>query len=263
MTEQNVLLVSKEKNVCTLTINRPERRNAVNREALVRLGDSLSALKDDSEARVVVIRGAGEESFCSGMDLSDDSRSEAAGGTKQKPPLQYVTDEILSCPKPVIAMIYGYALGAGCDLALTCDFRIVAEGARLGINPVKIGNLYNYEAVQRFINLVGISATKEMFFTGRFLTASRAKEIGLINQVVPASELPAVTYALAQEIAENAPLAVEGTKIFISKLLEYQKPSPENEAEMRAMMKMVSGSEDWKEGHKAFREKRKPVFMGR
>ena len=259
---ENEILVEKEGFVATLIINRPQRRNALNTGALVGLGDSLNTLKDDPETRVIVIRGAGEDAFCSGMDLSPGAQTGAPERVKQNP-LQYAKDGITYCPKPVIAMIYGYALGAGCDLAVTSDFRIAAEGARLGINPVKLGRLYYHEAIRQFISLVGIAATKELFFTGRFITASRAKEIGLLDQVVPDSELPAVTYALAQEIAENAPLAVQGTKTTITTLAKYQKPSPEDEAEMIALMNKVNESEDFKEALKAFSEKRKPVFKGK
>lgn len=259
---ENELLIEKEGYIATLIINRPQRRNALNTAVLVGLGDSLNTLEDDPEIRVIVIRGAGEDAFCSGMDLGAGAQSGAPERIKQNP-LQYAKDGIRHCPKPVIAMIYGYALGAGCDLAVTSDFRIAAEGARLGINPVKLGRLYFHEAIQHFINLVGIAATKELFFTGRFITASRAKEIGLVDQVVPDSELLAVTYALAQEIAENAPLAVQGTKTTINKLLEYQKPSPEDEAEMLALMNRVNESEDFKEALKAFAGKRKPEFKGK
>lgn len=262
MTEQNVLLVSKEGNVCTLTINRPEKRNALNTEVLIGLGDSLNALKDDPEVRVIVIRGVGEAAFSSGMDIGGGSQPSAAEGIKANP-FQYAKDGITYCPKPVIAMIYGYALGGGCDLATCCDFRIAAEEATLGINPVKLGRVYRYEGIQRFIGLVGIAATRELFFTGRFITATRAKEIGLVDQVVPASELPAVTYALAREIAENAPLAVQGTKILINRLLKYQKPSPEDEAEMLALENKINESEDTREGLRAFAERRKPLFKGR
>ncbi|MFH0769236.1 MAG: enoyl-CoA hydratase/isomerase family protein, partial [Chloroflexota bacterium] len=116
MAEQSVLLVSRENNICTLTINRPERRNALNTEGLIAIGDILNGLKDDPETRVVVIRGAGEAAFCSGMDIASGTQPTGAVGGKENP-LQYAKDGITYCPKPVIAMIYGYALGAGCDIA--------------------------------------------------------------------------------------------------------------------------------------------------
>ncbi len=262
MAEQSVLLVSREGNICTLAINRPERRNALNREGLIAIGDILNGLKDDPETRVVVLRGAGEAAFCSGMDIGGGTQpSEAVAGKEN--PLQYAKDAITYCPKPVIAMVYGYALGAGCDIAACCDFRIAAEGATLGINPVKLGRVYRYEGIHRFINLVGISATRELFFTGRFIPAARAKEIGLVDRVVPVSELPEATYALAREIAENAPLAVQGTKTLINMILKYQMVSPEQEAEMLALEDTVNASEDTKEGFRAFAERRKPVFKGK
>ncbi|MFC1982044.1 enoyl-CoA hydratase/isomerase family protein [Chloroflexota bacterium] len=262
MDDENEIIVEREGFVITLTINRPQRRNALNTGALVELGDKLNELENDPEARVIVLRGAGEAAFCSGMDLSPGAQSGVPDRLKQTP-LQYAKDGLSYCPKPVIAMIYGYALGAGCDLAVACDFRIAAEGAKLGINPVKLGRLYHHEAIQQFLNLIGIAATKELFLTGRFITASKAKDIGLVDRVAPVSELPGVTYDLAQEIAENAPLAVQGTKTNINRLLKYQKPSPEDEAEMLALMININESEDLKEAIKAFSEKRKPVFKGK
>ena len=259
---ENEILLEKENYIATLTINRPQRRNALNTGALIALGDNLNALKDDPETRVIILRGAEEQAFCSGMDLGPGAQGGVPERAKQNP-LQYAKDGITYCPKPVIAMIYGYALGAGCDVAVTCDFRIAAEGARLGINPVKLGRLYYHEAIQSFISLVGIAATKELFITGRFLPAARAKEIGLVNQVVPDAELPTVTYAMAQEIAENAPLAVQGTKTTIATLMNYQKLSKKDEAEMVALMNKVNASEDFKEAMKAFGEKRKPEFKGK
>lgn len=255
-----VLLSQKDGNICTLTINRPERRNALNLELLYRLGDTFDALKDDGDVRVVVLRGAGEKAFSSGVDFQDVDRVKV----RQKDnPIDYAVRSVLTYPRPVIAMIYAAATGAGCDLSVACDMRIAADTAVMGINPVRIGRVYPPAGLQRLINVVGLSQAKELFFTGRFIDAQRAKEIGLVDHVVAAAELLSFTYALAREIADNAPLAVSTTKTIFNRLLRYQMLSPEDEAEILALIDIVERSEDAKEGPLALIEKRKPKFVGK
>ena len=260
---EDVLLVAKEDNICTITINRPERRNALNVEIFYRLGDTLNALKDDREVRVVVIRGAGEKAFSAGMDIGGIPTVAEEAVKRGGNPIDYAMESIVSYTYPVIAMIYGAAMGAGCDLAMTCDLRIAADTARMGINPVKLGVVYPPSGIQRLINLVGLPRAKELLFTGRFIDAQRAKEMGLVNQVVPTEELASVTYDLAREIAANAPLSVSATKTIINRLLRYQRLSAEDEAEIMTLIATVMNSEDAKEGPLAFLQKRKPEFKGR
>lgn len=252
----DVLLVEKKDYICTVSLNRPERRNALSLELLHRLRDTFSSIKQGGETRAVILRGVGEKAFCAGADI------EATVATQEGEHLvPSAIESVIVCPCLVIAMIYGYAVGARCDLAAACDFRIAADSARIGINPVKLGLVYFPQSIERFINLVGVGYTKELFLTGRFFPAQRAKEMELVNYVVPADELLTTTYSLAQELAENGPLAVAGTKSIINKLA-YHKLSPE-EAELQAIMQHSWQTEDLKEGITAFVEKRKPEFKGR
>jgi enoyl-CoA hydratase/carnithine racemase len=260
---EKLLLVEREDNICTLVLNCPERRNALSPELLLQLGDAVNSLQNDPQIRVVIIRGAGEQAFSGGFDIGKIPTEGLAKEGLRANPLEYGMESICSFPYPVIAMIYGYAVGAGLELAVSCDLRIAADTARLGITPVKLGVVYAHTGIQKFINLVGVARTKELFFTGRLIDAQKAKDIGLVDHVVPAQDLPSAAYGIAREIAENAPIAVSGTKITILKLLSYQKLSPEEEKELEALREQAILSEDAKEGQEAFLEKRKPVFKGK
>lgn len=258
-----VLLSQKDGCICTLTINRPQRRNALTLEALYGLGDALHALEDDADVRVVVLRGAGDKAFSSGIDLFDGVGTDAMRVAQEDNPINYAADSVIACSLPVIAMIYGAATGAGCDLAVACDLRVAADTALMGINPVRIGRVYPPAGIQRLINAVGLSQARELFFTGRFIDGQRAKGIGLVDHVVAAEELEPFTYALAQEIGDNAPLAVSTTKAIFAGLLKRQRLSSEDENELLALIDIVERSEDAREGRLAFVEKRKPRFVGR
>jgi enoyl-CoA hydratase len=259
----NLLLVQKEGSICTLIINQPERQNILNSQILLLLGDTLNVLKEENKTRVVIIRGAGEEAFSAGYDIGrlGEGNSEQTGIRAN--PMDYCMNRITSFPYPVIALIYGYAIGGGLELAATCDLRIAANNARMGMTPAKLGLVYRVSGLWTFVNLVGISLTKELFYTGRLITAQRAREAGLVDQVFASAELEKATYDLAKEIAENAPLSIRGVKATIYRLSKYQKLSPEDEVELGKLQAQAMLSEDLKEGQRAFLEKRKPRFTGR
>jgi enoyl-CoA hydratase len=259
MPEQDLLLVHQEDGICTLTINRPQKRNILTRETFTRLGDALRSAGEDSKTRVVVLRGAGEKAFSAGYDISRLSISEVAD---DKDPMEDLMLAVERCAVPVIAMIYGYCIGAGCGLAVACDLRLAAADARLGITAAKIGVVYPPSATLRLLNLVGVAAAKELLYTGRLVDAGRAREIGLVDRVVPADRLAAVTYGLAREIADNSPLSVRGSKTIISRLLDYRSLNSQVREEFLALQKQAEDSRDFEEGAKAFSEKRKPVFRG-
>jgi len=264
--EENFLFTEKKERICTIILNRPERRNALAPLMLFQLADTLTRLKEEGDVRCLVIRGAGETAFSSGYDISaipTNLTPEIAEAFKTKNPLQAGLGAVIDFPYPVIAMINGHAFGAGCELAMCCDIRVAAEGARLSMPPAKLGVIYHSSGIFRFINVVGLANAKEMFFTGRAYEASRAREMGLVHYVVPADRLASFTYELAQEISENAPLSLRGLKIIFNKCLQYQKIDPQDDREIETIRNQAFNSEDLKEGQRAFQEKRKPVFKGR
>jgi enoyl-CoA hydratase/carnithine racemase len=257
------LIVERDNNICTVTLNRPEKRNALSPEMMLELVAVLQKLQEEKEVRVVVLRGAGKEAFSAGFDISRVGPQPRYGDGRYQSPVEYAGAVIEECPFPVIAMIYGYAVGGGLELAVACDLRIAAATARLGMTPAKLGVIYLAAPLRRFLDLIGPGYTKELFLTGHLIDAQRAERMGLVNQVVPAEQLEEVTYHLAQEIAENAPLSLKGIKLSISRLTNFPRLSPEDEAFLAELRHIALQSEDLQEGKKAFLERRKPRFKGR
>jgi enoyl-CoA hydratase/carnithine racemase len=264
----NYMLLEKDGYVATITINRPEQRNAMKSTMWKWLAETLNELNDDNDVRCVVIRGAGEKAFASGADISEFevwTSVEKAG--------EYgglIEGAMLSVERhrnPVIAMIQGYALGAGCQLSACCDIRVLADTAKVGIPSAKLGVMLNYENYQRFVNLVGIATAREIFFIGRNLDAARAKETGFANYVVPKSELEEFTYGVAREISENAPLSVRGSKRVLQAALDHGMLDRSRDADLMAELDQLSAScflsEDMQEGVGAFFGRRKADFKGK
>lgn len=261
---EEVLLMDKKDMVCTLTLNRPDKRNSLSPTLLFKLADALNELNGDDSVRCVVIKGAGDKAFSAGYDISEIPNTPEGRERLQKTnPLQTGLKGVTDYKYPVIAMINGFAVGAGCELSVTCDMRIASAKSVLGMPPAKLGVLYSASGIQRFINLVGVGNTKEIFYTGRLIKADRALGMGLINQLVAEEELEAVTYDIATEIAGNAPLTVSNTKKGLELILKYQAMSGQDHEIYQAMVEQCFSSHDMKEGQKAFLEKRKPNFIGR
>jgi len=264
--EDQLLLIERKERVCTISFNRPEKRNALTPLMLSHLADILEEIRKEDEVRCLVLRGAGDKAFSSGYDISDIPTNippEKAEAFKTQNPFAIGMQAVLDFPYPIIAMVNGHAFGAGFDLAMACDIRLAAETALLGIPPAKLGIIYQSSGILRFINTVGLANAKEVFFTGRSYRAPKAKEMGFLNYVLPPDQLASFTYEMAREISENAPLSLKGMKIIFQKCLAYQKFEPEDAKEIEALRVQAFNSEDMKEGQRAFKEKRKPVFKGK
>ena len=260
-TTDEPLIIRRQGRVCTLIINRPDKRNSVNPETMARLADVLAALEEEDEVRAVVLRGAGTGAFSAGYDIERIAGVPQEAGSRGNP-LEHGLEAISAYTYPVIAMVYGYALGGGCHLAAVCDLCIAADTAVFGMPPAKLGLVYNVEGYQFFVSRLGLAYAKELFLTARQIPAQRAKEMGLVHQVAPEAELEATVYALAQELAEeNAPLAVRGAKQIINRLAQGALTEAE-EQEFRAWTAQAFLSEDAKEARAAFKEKRRPQFKG-
>jgi enoyl-CoA hydratase len=267
---EDILLVEKQGYICTLSLNRPERNHGINLEMFARLDEALTLINQDKEIRVVIIRGSGDKVFSTGMDLgykvneskhTDVTPGRAKGYTG---PMNKTSQMIETCRCPVIAMIYGDCLNGGCHLAVSCDFRIASDISRFSMYTVRVGQCFFHEAVQRFINVMGMNNAKELLLTGRIIDAQKAKEWGLVNYIVPKKDVFSTTMALAKEIAEKAPLAVSGTKATFTQIFRYQQtPSPQDFADFRSLENICMSSEDAREGTSAIIEGRKPNFIGK
>jgi enoyl-CoA hydratase len=245
--------------VALLTINRPEKRNALDAATRARFLDLLDVLRTNPEVRVVVITGAGDKAFIAGADISEfegrtpmDQFRVMAGRT--------IFEAVDAFPKPVIAALNGFALGGGCELAMACDFRIAADNARLGQPEVNLGILPGGGGTQRLPRLVGTGTALKLLFTGELIDAAEALRIGLVDEVVPAAQLRDRVMALAGIIAEKSPIALQLIKEAVRAAVRL--PLDEGLRQETALFGLAFSSEDKQEGVKAFLEKRKPEFRG-
>jgi enoyl-CoA hydratase/carnithine racemase len=250
--------------VARLTLSNPDKRNALDHDVLDAIAEVLPRLDRGIEVRCVIVTGEGEV-FSAGYDIGDIPQEsfERDAEALVAHPFHAAMEAVSAHPYPTLAAINGHCLGGGLELAVRCDLRLAAEGAKLGMPPARLGLVYGHTGLRRFIDTIGVARTKELFLTGRNLEARRAAEIGLVNDVVPRAELESAAVELAARIAANAPLAARGNKHASETLASFPRLTAEQEAELVELRRACFGSEDFREGIRAFAEKRKPRWTGR
>ena len=257
-------LIDREGQTAILTINREAQRNSMSFEMWAAFPGYIKELDSNASVRVIVLTGSGEKAFASGADISEfySKRTGRDAATLYHHAVEATMASLEASSKPVIAMVNGFAIGGGCELAVACDLRIAAESASFGIPSGKLGLVVSFSDTKRLVDLVGPAIAKEMLMTGRRLSAHEALAVGLVNRVVPDPLLRQTTLEIAGTIAANAPFSVASTKAMVEQCRHDPDLSAVNATDADRPLHCYE-TEDFREGVQAFLEKRPPRFMGR
>jgi enoyl-CoA hydratase/carnithine racemase len=251
--------------VATLILNRPAKKNSLSPELIDRLQTRLEQWAGRDDIRTVIIRGAGNEAFCSGYDIGSLPVADAANppsDMERTHPIESLFEAVHQFPYPVIAMLNGHAFGAGYELAVCCDIRIAADNIKIGMPPAKLGLVYPWTGLKRFVSVLGLAGTRQLFFSGGAFAGDQLEKMRLADIILAPEALEAFTCRMASDIAANAPLALKGTKRVLNLLQHAEGMRPGAIAEAEQLTRDSFASRDLKEGQRAFLEKRKPVFTG-
>ena len=256
-----LVLIADADGIRRITVNRPDKLNALNAATLDALQAAFDAAATDDAVRVVVLTGAGPKAFVAGADIAEMADLRPTEGRDFSLRGQRLMRSIETLPKPVVAMVNGFALGGGLELAMGCHLRIAADTAKVGQPEIGLGLIPGFGGSQRLLRLAGRAATLELCLLGAPVTAERALQLGIVNRVVPAAELEAETLKVATQLAASAPLALRATldvvniggECGIEEGLQYET----------AQFGLMFSTDDMREGTRAFMERRKPTFTGR
>lgn len=257
------ILLEHDGPVATMTLNRPAQRNAISFAMWAELTQLLAGLDADREVRVVVITGAGDEAFSAGADINDfqEHRSDSVKGRRYNDAVNGLLETLEGMATPTISMIRGFAVGGGCELAIATDLRLAAEGSRFGIPVARLGISIGHREMKGLVNLVGKGNALYILLSGRLVDAQEAKDMGLVNQVLPPEQLAEATYRLANDIASLAPLSHRANKQTLTQVLA--KPSLDGLTPEEADLPLIQfDTKDYHEGYRAFLQKRRPQFAG-
>jgi len=255
------LLYEKKDGIAWITFNRPKVLNALSRKTIEELEHALIDARDDHAVRVVILTGSGEKAFVAGADINEIAQQNPVRGKEFSLFGQSVFHLLETIGKPSICAINGFALGGGCELALSCSIRLASKNAKLGQPEVKLGIIPGYGGSQRMARLCGKGVAHELCLTGEMITAEEAQRIGLVNHVYEPGELLAAAEAMAKKIIEKAPLAVKYCMEVIERGVEM--PQEEGLFLEATLFGLCCATEDMREGTKAFLEKRPAVFQGK
>lgn len=254
------LLTSSENGIFTITINRPDKLNALNKKTVSEIGEAIREAKSDAAVKAVIITGSGQKSFVAGADIAEFVGLSVDQGKALAKAGQDVFSAIENCPKPVIAAVNGFALGGGCELSMACHLRIASENAKFGQPEVNLGLIAGYGGTQRLIQYIGKAKALELHMTADMITAEEALKLGLVNHVVPQDQLMAKCQEILARIMSKSPKAIAGVIESVNAYFDYEQDG--FATEIHEFGKCF-GTEDFREGTTAFLEKRKANFTGK
>lgn len=257
------ILVESRGAIATVVVNRPRVRNAITLAMWSEIARTTEGLAKDESIRAVVYRGAGTDAFASGADISEfaEQRKDTETTRRYGAAWEAAYSAVRECPKPTVAMIYGYCMGGAMAVAMACDLRFAAEGAKFGIPAARLSIVYGADPVGQLVDLVGPAYAKDILFSARAVGDREALAIGFIQRLLPVADLETFTYDYLSTVADNAPLSVRGAKETVEAYLAGLTPA--RRERLRALARESTESEDYREGTRAFLEKRSPRFLGR
>jgi enoyl-CoA hydratase len=254
------LLTEISAGILTITINRPDKLNALNQQVLEELNLVLDEIYQDPAIKGIILTGSGPKAFVAGADISGFLAASSAEGSVLAKKGQDIFFRMENCPKPFVAAVNGFALGGGCELAMSCHYRIASENAKFGQPEVNLGLIPGYGGTQRLTRLIGKGRAMELMLTADMIDASQALHMGLVNHVVPAEELMGFTRKSMEKILSKSPVAIEKVITAVNASFDHTKNGFEEEVRLFGD---CFGTEDMKEGVTAFLEKRKAIFSGK